>query len=213
MERGSSPGQAALIGRESELDRIDAALVALDGCEPVYLTFEGEAGIGKTRLLEELRRRGDERGCVVLMGAAAEFERDLPFGVWVDALDAYVISQDFERHEAWNAALAEELGQVLPSLGGERGGALADERYRAHRAIAGLLALIADERPLVLILDDLHWSDGASLELIAALARRGPAGPVLLALGFRPGPAAQRLAGALTGTSVTSPRAGAARRG
>ena len=47
----------------------------------------------------------------------------------------------------------------------------------------------------MLILDDLHWSDGASLELIAALARRAPAAPVLLALGFRPGPAAQRLAG------------------
>ena len=52
---------------------------------------------------------------------------------------------------------------------------------------------MADERPLVLVLDDLHWSDGASLELIAALARREPTAPVLLALGMRPGQAAQRL--------------------
>ena len=62
---------------------------------------------------------------------------------------------------------------------------------------------MAEPQPLVVILDDLHWSDGASLELIAALARRSPTGPVLLALGFRPGPAAQRLAGPLTAPSVT----------
>ena len=94
---------------------------------------------------------------------------------------------------------------MLPSLGGVDGGAgaLADERYRAHRAVARLLALIAEPQPLVVILDDLHWSDGASLELIAALVRRSPTGPVLLALGFRPGPAAQRLAGPLTAPTVT----------
>ena len=58
----------------------------------------------------------------MLSGAAAEFERELPFSVWVDALDAYVVSQDFESHAAWDAALAEELGQVLPSLGRADGG-------------------------------------------------------------------------------------------
>ncbi len=205
MERGSSPGRATTVGRDRELTQIEAALDALGGGEARFLTFEGEAGIGKTRLLEELRRRGEDRGCIVLSGAAAEFERELPFSVWVDALDAYVVSQDFASHAAWDAALAEELAQVLPSLGGPDGsaGALPDERYRAHRAVARLLALIAEQQPLVVILDDLHWSDGASLELIAALARRSPTASVLLALGFRPGPAAQRLAGPLTAPTVT----------
>jgi hypothetical protein len=139
---------------------------------------------------------------VVLSGGGAEFERDLPFSVFVDALDAYVTAQDLSEHEAWNADLKRELGEVLPSLRGSNGGgAIADERYRAHRAVRRLLGLLADERPLVL--DDLHWSDGASIELIAALVRRQPAAPVLLALGFRPGQAAERLAAALAGPPVS----------
>ena len=190
-----------IVGRQRELEQLEAALDAVADGNPAYLAVEGEAGIGKTRLLAELRLRADERGHVVLFGAAAEFEREMPFSVWIDALDAYVSSQDFTRTEAWDDELAAELGQVLPSVKGSNGsaGAVAEERFRAHRAVSRLLGLIADEQPLVLVLDDLHWSDGASLELIAALARREPRAPVLFALGFRPGPAAQRLAAALTG--------------
>ncbi len=96
---------------------------------------------------------------MVLSGAAAEFESEMPFSVWVDALDAYVVSQDFAGHVAWDEELAAELQQVLPSLARSNGrsGAIADERYRAHRAVSRLLRLIADDQPLVLILDDLHW--------------------------------------------------------
>ena len=194
----------AVVGRERELGQLEAALDVLDGGGPACVTLEGEPGIGKTRLLEELRSRAEARGHIVLSGAAAEFERELPFSVWVDALDAYVVSQDFEGHKAWDADLAAELGQVLPSLRHANGdaGALADERYRAHRAVSRLLGLVAGARPLVLVLDDLHWSDGASIELISALIRREPAAPVLLALGFRPGPAAERLAAAMAQSSV-----------
>jgi DNA-binding NarL/FixJ family response regulator len=201
----SQAGTAAtLVGREVELEHLEAALDALTAGGPAYVTLEGEPGIGKTRLLGELRARAEQRGHVVLSGAAAEFEREMPFSVWVDALDAYVVSQDFAEHESWDEELAAELGQVLPSLARANGApaAVADERYRAHRAVSRLLCLVADAQPLVLVLDDLHWSDGASLELIAALARREPKAPVLLALGFRPGHAAQRLGPALTGPRV-----------
>ena len=60
-----------------------------------------------------------------------------------------------------------------------------------------LLELLAARKPLVVVLDDLHWADGASIELIAALLRRGPDAPVLLALAFRPGQAPERLTAAL----------------
>ena len=127
----------------------------------------------------------------MLSGAAAEFEREMPFSVWVDALDAYVVAQGLSEHDDWDADLAAELGQVLPSVGTPPAtpAAIADERYRAHRAVRRLLGLIADGQPLVLVLDDLHWGDGASIELIAALVGREPDAPVLLALGFRPGQA------------------------
>jgi DNA-binding NarL/FixJ family response regulator/tetratricopeptide (TPR) repeat protein len=200
-QRGAGP----IVGRETELGHLEQTLDALDRGGAACLTVEGEPGIGKTRVLAELRARADARGHVVLHGTAAEFERDLPFSVFVDALDAYVASQELSERGALDPDLERELGQVLPSLSNGDGGpaAIADERYRAHRAVRRLLDLIADDRPLVLVLDDLHWSDGASIELIAALVRRQPAAPVLLALGFRPGQAAEQLSAALAGPQVT----------
>lgn len=166
----------------------------LDG-EATCLAIEGEPGIGKTHLLAELRRRADERRMLVLSGTAAEFERDVPFAVWTDALDAYVASQNPE--ELIPDAARPELGGVLPALGSGGEAPPVDERYRTHRAVRALLERIAAERPLVLTLDDLHWSDPASLELIASLLKRPPAEPVLLALGFRAGQAPPPLAAAL----------------
>jgi DNA-binding CsgD family transcriptional regulator len=194
-----------IVGRDTELGRLEQALDALDGGSAPCLTVEGEPGIGKTRLLAELRARADARGHLVLSGAAAEFERDLPFSVFVDALDAYVASQELSEHGTWDSDLERELGQVLPSLRGAGGvpAAIPDERYRAHRAVRRLLGLIADEQALVLVLDDLHWSDGASIELIAALLRRRPGASVLLALGFRPGQAAEQLSAAFAGSPVS----------
>jgi DNA-binding CsgD family transcriptional regulator len=159
---------------------------------------EGEPGIGKTRLLAELRGRSDERGFLTLAGSATEFERDMPFSLWVDALDAYVSSQELDRDELWDSELAGELAEIIPSL--RRKGAhrtVADERYRAHRAVRRLLELLALGRPLVLVLDDLHWCDDASIELLAALLRREPDAPVLLALAYRRGQAPAQLSAAL----------------
>jgi ATP/maltotriose-dependent transcriptional regulator MalT len=191
-------GAGRIVGRDKELVRLAGALDVLDAGRAACVTVEGELGIGKTRLLRELRALAEDRGDLVLAGAAAEFESELPYSVFVDALDAHAATQ------RWEPDLARELGGVLPSLRSADGGAaIADERYRAHHAVRRLLALLADERPLVLALDDLHWSDGASLELIAALVRRPPAAPVLLALGFRPGQADERLIAALAGPPVT----------
>ncbi len=192
------------VGRQAELERLEGVLDSLDGGSLACLTIEGEPGIGKTRLLAELRERAEGRGHLVLGGSAAEFERDLPFGVWVDALDAYVAAQDPHTGDAWDPALLGELAGVLPSLrdGGGPDAALADERYRAHRAIRSLLEQLAQPAPLVVVLDDLHWSDGASIELIGALLRRGPDAPVLLALAFRPGQAPERLSATLAAPGV-----------
>jgi predicted ATPase len=177
------------VGREPELERLREALDDLERGGNPCIAVEGEPGIGKTWLLSELRRRAEERGHLVLAGAAAEFERDLPFGVWVDALDAYVAAQEFD---------AEPLTTVLGSTGPGSG----DERHRVHRALRALLEEIAERRPLVLILDDLHWSDPASIEVLTALLRRGTTARVLLALGFRSGKAPAKLIAALAGATI-----------
>jgi len=208
-------GSTALVGRERELALLDGALAALDGGTAGCVTVAGEPGIGKTRLLGALRERAEARGTLVLDGSAAELERDVPFSLWVDALDAYALSQELPARAGWSAALAADLRDVLPSLAAPRGaasgagtgagagGGLADERYRVHRATRGLLALLAEAQPLVLALDDLQWADDASLELLGALLRRMPDAPVLLALAFRRGQAPERLAAALAAPGVT----------
>ncbi len=195
-----------MVGRRSELEQLDAALAALEAGAPACLAVEGEPGIGKTRLLAELHRRAEERGDLVLSGSAAEFERDLPYGVWVEALDAYVASQELRLRAGADSELLSDVAGVLPSLrvgNGSSVAGLGDERHRAHRAVRRLLALIAESKPLVIVLDDLHWSDAASVELIAAFVRRGMAAHVLLALGYRTGRAPAGLSPALAAPAVT----------
>jgi signal transduction histidine kinase/tetratricopeptide (TPR) repeat protein len=189
-----------IVGRDVELAELDAMLGALSAEASACVAIEGEPGIGKTTLLSELGHRAEESGCLVLTGAAAEFERGLPFGVWADALDAYVASQALDLRAEWPPDVVFELAEVLPSLRSSSLGrreSVADERYRSHRAVRRLLELLAADRPLVLVLDDLHWSDGASIELISALLRRSPDAPILFALAFRPSQAPSGLSAAL----------------
>src|SRR5829696_5181407 len=84
---------AGLVGRAAELEVLDGALAGLGG------GYGGAPGIGKSRLLSELARRADATGYLVLAGAASELERDLPFGVFVDAMDAYLESLEPRRLE------------------------------------------------------------------------------------------------------------------
>src|SRR5215208_726322 len=194
-----------IVGRDVELAELDAMLGALSAEASACVAIEGEPGIGKTTLLSELGHRAEESECLVLTGAAAEFERGLPFGVWADALDAYVASQALDLRAEWSPDVIFELAEVLPSLRSSSLGrreSVADERYRSHRAVRRLLELLAADRPLVLVLDDLHLSDGASIELLGALLRRPADAPVLLALAFRRGQAPARLSAALAAPGV-----------
>ena len=203
MRIDSSAGRT--VGRDPELEQLNVALEGLAAGAAACITVEGEPGIGKTHLLTVFRRRAEEAGCLALAGSATEFERELPFSVWVDALDAYVASQELDLGDRWSAELVEELSRVIPSVRPRSDGApatVADERYRSHRAVRSLLELLADERPLVVVLDDLHWSDEASIELLAGLLQRAPEAPVLLAIAFRVGRAPARLSAALTIPSV-----------
>ena len=198
-------GSQSLVGREAELARIDSALEGVDSGAQRCLTIEGEPGIGKTRLLEELRHHSEGRGHIVLHGVAAEFESSLPFGVAADAFDAYLASLDEDVIAGWPAELRAELGRIFPSLRAESGAdahTTGDERYRAHRAIRALLERLAFDRTLVVILDDVHWADDASLELIQALLRRPADASVLLVMGFRSGQAPARLTAILAARGV-----------
>ena len=189
-----------LVGRAETCGVFDDVLSELDGGRSAALALVGEPGIGKTRLLAELVARADGRGQLALYGSASELERDLPFWVFVDALDEYVAGLPPHRLEALGDDVRSELALVLPTFARHepaREAAFQHERYRSHRAVRELLERLTASGPLVLVLDDLHWADSGSVELVGALLRRPPAAAVLVALAVRPRQAPERVAAAL----------------
>jgi ATP/maltotriose-dependent transcriptional regulator MalT len=190
-----------LVGRAAERHALERVLAAVEQGASAVVVVTGEPGIGKTRLLDELAGQADARKHLVLLGKASEFERDLPLGAFVDALDAYVASLPPQELRALGEDRLAELIAVMPGLRPVTAGAgstLHEERFRLLRAMQALLEHLAARQPLVLALDDVHWADSASLELIQYLLRHRPRARVLLALALRPGQAPRSLARALT---------------
>jgi ATP/maltotriose-dependent transcriptional regulator MalT len=189
-----------LVGRGEQVAQLRGALTRVEHSESVTVAIRGEPGIGKSRLLDELVSMAEDSGHLSLSGRAAQLERDVPFAIFVDALDGYLGSQSARRFEALGGERLGDLGRILPSFESftERAGTiLQSERYRAHRAVAALLRLLARREPVLLALDDVQWADEASLELVAHLLRHPPDARVLLALAYRPGEAPAPLAAAL----------------
>ena len=105
-----------LVGRDRDLELLGQLLEDVSAGHPHFVFVTGEPGIGKTRLLVELLRRAEDRGCLTLRGNAAEFERELPFGLLVDAFDEYLESLDPRQ---FNRLATEDLGElaaVFPAL-------------------------------------------------------------------------------------------------
>jgi DNA-binding NarL/FixJ family response regulator len=181
------PG-TGLHGRTAELDAIAEAVDVVARGGRRLLLLRGEAGIGKTRLLLALREQAGAQGFVVLEGRASELEHDIPLVPVLDALGARLPGAD-----ALATLGPDQLGllaEVLPVAGVAPSGG---ERWRLYRALGELLGLIAAGRPLLLVVDDLHWADGATEELLEHLARRPPGDSLLVACGARPGRAVERL--------------------
>src|SRR5207248_7764800 len=180
------------------LAELDAALDQLSGSEACFVQIVGEAGIGKSRLLAELCQSGEDRGYLVLDGRAAEFERDIPFGLIVDALNDYLGSLEPALLRALDEGQLVELASVFPAVPRyERLAARREdnaERYRLHYAIRSVLERLTTRKPMLLALDDVHWADAASVEVLTHLLRRFR-GPLLTAMAYRQPPA--RLVGAL----------------
>ena len=135
-----------LVGRAEELGALDQVLGELEQGRVVAVELVGEAGVGKTRLLTELAARAEQRGHLVLSGSGSELERNLPFSVFVDALDEYVESLEPRWLAALDDDIQTELAHVFPSLSARADGrepAPQHERYRSHRAVRALLGRLA----------------------------------------------------------------------
>ena len=178
----------AMVGRAAERAVLES-LVGSSGA----VVVTGEPGIGKSRLLAFLAERAAAAGCAVVAGRATEYEDDLPFGPWRDALEPHLEELGERRVSLLGLEDPEALAAILPGLAPAPA---AVDRHRGHRALRDLLERLAAARPLVVCLDDLHWADPATIDALAALVRRPPAAPVLLALAAREGLVPRALAGA-----------------
>jgi DNA-binding CsgD family transcriptional regulator len=178
-----------LVGRSAEVRTLGSALGELAAGRGVIIEVTGDPGIGKTRLITELGVQAGRRRIEVLTGNATEFERDLPFGVFVQALaDRYRrAAPDLPAEEA------QRLSALFSGLGAPGSGM---ERFRVYAAVRELLTAWS-QAGLVLALDDMHWADPGTIELADYLVRRPPAAALMLVIAQRGRQAPVRLAGTL----------------
>jgi class 3 adenylate cyclase len=185
LQRVLSP---VLVGRQGELSELEDALLAANRGDGRFVLLAGEAGIGKTRLARELTRRARKLGCVVLWGSCSEAELSLPYLPFVEAIGNRLGDKDAAAAQAELGPLAAELAQLFPRLG--EGPASADSdpaqaKLRLFESVVALLEVWACDRCLLLALDDVHWADGSTRELLDYAARRLASSRVMLLAVYR----------------------------
>jgi DNA-binding SARP family transcriptional activator len=171
---GTRVDSLRLLGRESELDTLLASIRRALGASLVLLHIDGEAGLGKTRLLEELQ--SGLREVRIGRSCASELEGHLPYVPLATALrDALADRElDSERLPALCAILPEL------TLGAPQ------REFAEVEALEALVAVLADHAPLVLMLDDLQWADPQTIAALGYLRRRGAGVPVAIVITGRP---------------------------
>ena len=192
---GAVAGRVAsptLIGRGHELDRVAAAMAAARDGQPAFLLVAGEAGVGKTRFLHEVANRARAMGGQVLEGGCVQVgPQGLPYGPLVEALRG--LSYDLspaELDELLGSGRA-ELARLMPHLlrGGEDARAFGPPDSSAQgRLFEHLLLLferLAARTPLAVFMEDIHWADHSTLELLGFLARNLRHGPIILVASYR----------------------------
>ncbi|MFD0902023.1 helix-turn-helix transcriptional regulator [Actinomadura sediminis] len=178
--RAMSP---VLVGRSDELRRLEEALAAAPGA----VLVGGEAGLGKTRLIREFAACAGDRARV-LVGGCLELGSDgLPFAPFTTVLRGLVRDIGIDGI----AALVPRgdtgaLARLLPEFGEpERDEASGEERARLFELVLTLLERLAEQSPVVLVIEDAHWADRSTRDLLAFLTRNLGAAPVLIVVTYR----------------------------
>ncbi len=188
---GSAPGPA-FFGRAAELDRLHEVFGHALASHGRLAMLVGEPGIGKTRTAAEFLARARARGARVLEGRCHDDEGAPPYWPWQQALRGYVESLDGDALRARLGPGASDVAQVvaavkerLPEL--EASPALDPDqsRFRFFDSVTRFLIAAAAEEPLVILLEDLHWSDPASLQLLLFLAREMATQRILVLASYR----------------------------
>jgi len=167
----SSSAPSTFVGRDRELailrERLDAALVGRGS----LVLIGGEAGIGKTALAETVCRDAETRGTLVLVGRCYDLTETPPYGPWVELFGRYRQADEMPPPpEAF--AVRGTVGEVT-------------SQAALFQQVLDFLAALAAARPVLVLLDDLHWADTSSLDLLRFVARHLGALPLLLVVTYR----------------------------
>lgn len=181
---------ARMVGREKELAFLSQRWEQTRAGKGRFILIQGEAGMGKTRLLAEFGQQVRWQGCRVLEGRCYEFERILPYQPVVEALRSVLPALPPSELEglpprvlAGVSWLAPEIGELQPDLQPLTSTAGSDHHFDG---LASFLVELAAHGPILVVLEDVHWATEPTLDLIHFLARSLAGHPVLLAATLRP---------------------------
>ncbi|HEY5986823.1 MAG TPA: AAA family ATPase, partial [Streptosporangiaceae bacterium] len=156
-----------------ELRRLLGLLDAAAGGQPAQALISGDAGAGKTRLVMELQAEAARRGFTVLSGRCAELGDSIPYLPLADALREATAAPGADKLLLDAIAARPVLGRLLPDRGGEQPPAdlpgLAQQQL--FGAVLGMLTELAEARPVLVVLEDLHWADRSTRDLVTFLSR------------------------------------------
>ncbi len=181
-----------LVGRTAYLTALDAALEYAQAGSGQVALISGEAGIGKTALLAEVRVRAQQHGFRLLKSACYEPDRSLAYGPLLDLLQRHLVGRlDDALIETLGSASA-EIAKLLPELSSRQPHIMsgpplepAQAKRRLFEALSRVIVQLADRRPTLIAIEDLHWCDDTSLEFLLLLARLIREEPILLLLTYR----------------------------
>lgn len=192
MSQSALVRPAALLEREHEVERVRAALRAEGRGDGGVLFIEGAAGMGKSRLLEEVRAGASGLGVRLLSARATELEQGFPFGVMRQLFERLLLEAESAERERWltgAAALAADVLTGAPTKafsGSTAGPSASDPGYAWNHGLYWLASNVSSDSPIALVVDDLQWCDAPSARALAFMARRLEGQALALILASRP---------------------------
>jgi hypothetical protein len=187
----AAPHTVGLVERDAELVTIAELVERAASGSAGVLFVEGPAGIGKTRLLQHAMRLAGARPLSVLEARGGELEQSFPFGIAAQLLEQPVAALDAPARAAVLSGAAALAADVIDPRASARAATIASPEalYARLHGLYWVCAALAARRPLVMVVDDAHWSDDPSLQWLLFMTRRLGDMPLTLMIGARSAPA------------------------